>query len=195
MKNRDTHNPMAKNNKYQKKPITPQLSVNQSVENKIIPSKSIPSYGKWLAIGVLIITLFVAFSRGFDNQFVDWDDHVYIENNYLVTQPKGHYGEAFKSHVALNYHPLTIVSLMINSAMTGAENPKAFILTNFFLHLLNTLMVFWLIMLLTKRRLLPSFFTALLFAIHPMRVESVTWISERKDVLYGFFFILGCISY
>ena len=50
-------------------------------------------------------------------------------------------------------------------------------------------------MLLTKRRLMPSFFTALLFAIHPMRVESVTWISERKDVLYGFFFVAGCLSY
>ena len=97
---------MAKNNKYQKKPIIPQPSVNQTVVNKNIPSKLTPSYGKWLAIGVLIITLFVAFSGGFDNQFVDWDDHVYIENDYLVTQPKGHYREAFKSHVALNYHPL-----------------------------------------------------------------------------------------
>ena len=184
---------MTKNNKYQKKTTTSQPTVNQLVENKIPSPKSTPSYGKWLAVAVLIITLFVAFSGGFDNQFVDWDDHVYIENDYLVTQPKGHYGEAFKSHVALNYHPLTIVSLMINSATSGADNPKAFILTNFFLHLFNTLMVFWLIMLLTKRRLIPSFFTALLFAIHPMRVESVTWISERKDVLYGLFFILGCI--
>lgn len=186
---------MSKNNKFPKKPNVSQPSVNQVVESKIISLKSRSSYEKWLAIGVLIITLFVAFSGGFDNQFVDWDDHVYIENNYLVTQPKGHYGEAFKSHVALNYHPLTIISLMMNSAMSSPENPKAFILTNFFLHLFNTLMVFWLIMLLTKHRLMPSFFTALLFAIHPMRVESVTWISERKDVLYGFFFIAGCISY
>ena len=103
-----------------------------------------------------------------------------LENDYLVTQPKGHFGEAFKSHVALNYHPLTIVSMMINSSISGSDSPKAFIITNFILHLLNTLMVFALIMLLTKRRLLPSFFTALLFAIHPMRVESVTWVSERK---------------
>jgi tetratricopeptide (TPR) repeat protein len=186
---------MAKNNKPQKKLIVIQPSVSQLVEDGVSSQKSSFSYGKWLAIGALMITLFIAFSGGFDNQFVDWDDHVYVENDYLVTEPKGHFGEAFKSHVALNYHPLTIVSMMINSSVSGSENPKAFIVTNFVIHLLNTLMVFWLIMLLTKRRLMPSFFTALLFAIHPMRVESVTWISERKDVLYGFFFIAGCISY
>jgi len=186
---------MSKNNKPQKKTIVPQSAVNQSIKNEGVSSKTSFSYGKWLAIGALIITLFIAFSGGFDNQFVDWDDHVYIENDYLVTEPKGHFGEAFKSHVALNYHPLTIVSMMINSSISGAENPKAFIVTNFIIHLLNTLMVFWLLMLLTKRRLMASFFAALLFAIHPMRVESVTWISERKDVLYGFFFIAGCISY
>ncbi|MEA5459164.1 tetratricopeptide repeat protein [Arcicella sp. LKC2W] len=186
---------MSKNNKSQKKTIVLQSTVNQSIKNEGVSSKTSFSYGKWLAIGALIITLFVAFSGGFDNQFVDWDDHVYIENDYLVTEPKGHFGEAFKSHVALNYHPLTIVSMMINSSVSGADNPKAFIVTNFIIHLLNTLMVFWLLMLLTKRRLMASFFAALLFAIHPMRVESVTWISERKDVLYGFFFIAGCISY
>lgn len=186
---------MSKNNKSQKKAVVPQSAVNQPINAKIPEPKTTPSYGKWLAIGALIISLFVAFSGGFDNQFVDWDDHVYIENDYLVTEPKGHFGEAFKSHVALNYHPLTIVSMMINSSISGADNPKAFIVTNFIIHLLNTLMVFWLLMLLTKRRLMASFFAALLFAIHPMRVESVTWISERKDVLYGFFFIAGCISY
>ena len=187
---------MSKNKNPQKKQnIVPQIPVNHSINIKNNELKPTLSYGKWLAIGVLIITLFVAFSGGFDNQFVDWDDHVYVENNYLVTQPKGHFGEAFKSHVALNYHPLTIVSMMFNASMSGADSPKAFIVTNFILHLLNTLMVFVLIMLLSKRRLLPSFFTALLFAIHPMRVESVTWVSERKDVLYGFFFIASCISY
>lgn len=187
---------MSKNNKFQKKQtLISQNPVNQAINPKNSDKELFSIYGKWLAIGVLIVSLFVAFSGGFDNQFVDWDDHVYVENDYLVTQPKGHLGEAFKSHVALNYHPLTIVSMMINSAISGTDSPKAFIITNFILHLLNTLTVFALVMLLTKRRLLPSFFTALLFAIHPMRVESVTWISERKDVLYGFFFITSCISY
>lgn len=180
---------MSKQHKNPKKqiPITP--SITQTLQ----PNQR--SYGKWMAIFTLIVALFVAFSGGFDNQYVDWDDHVYVENDYLVTQPKGHFGEAFKSHVALNYHPLTIVSMMINASISGVETPKAFIITNFILHLLNTLLVFWLFMLLSKRKLLPAFFAALLFAVHPMRVESVTWVSERKDVLYGFFFIAGCLAY
>jgi tetratricopeptide (TPR) repeat protein len=180
---------MSKQYKNPKKqiPITP--SITQTIQ----PNER--SYGKWMAIFALIVALFIAFSGGFDNQYVDWDDHVYVENDYLVTQHKGHFGEAFKSHVALNYHPLTIVSMMINASISGVETPKAFIITNFILHLLNTLLVFWLFMLLSKRKLLPAFFAALLFAVHPMRVESVTWVSERKDVLYGFFFIAGCLAY
>lgn len=186
---------MSKNNKLPKKNTASQTAVNQSINAGRVSPKTPFSYGKWLAVGALIVALFVAFSGGFDNQFVDWDDNVYVAKDYLVTDPKGHFGEAFKSHVALNYHPLTIVSMMINASISGTETAKSFIVTNFIIHLLNTLLVFWLIMLLTKRRLMASFFVALLFAIHPMRVESVTWVSERKDVLYGFFFIAGCISY
>lgn len=150
---------------------------------------------KWFAIVILLVVVFAAFSGGFKNQFVDWDDHVYIENNYLVTQPKGHWAEAFKSHVALNYHPLTIWSLMVNASLSGVESAKAFIVTNYLIHSVNVLLVFWLVLLLSGRQLLPSFFAALLFAVHPMRVESVTWVSERKDVLYGLFFIASSIAY
>lgn len=186
---------MSKNNKLPKKNTASQHAVSQLINAERVSPKTPFSYGKWLAVGALIVALFVAFSGGFDNQFVDWDDNVYVAKDYLVTDPKGHFGEAFKSHVALNYHPLTIVSMMINASISGTETAKSFIVTNFIIHLFNTLLVFWLIMLLTKRRLMASFFVALLFAIHPMRVESVTWVSERKDVLYGFFFIAGCISY
>ncbi len=182
----------------------PPKVVAKPVNTKPEGSSTNNSWQKWVAIFGLTIAVFVSYSGGFDNQFVDWDDHVYIENNYLVTQPQGHWGEAWKSHVALNYHPLTITSLMMNAAMSGAENPRAFIITNALIHLVNVLLVFWLITLLLRNpadkktetnSILVPFFTALLFAIHPMRVESVTWISERKDVMYGLFFIAGCISY
>ena len=74
-----THLKMSKNNKLQKKQTTvSQNPVNQEINIKNTEPKPSPSYGKWLAIGVLIISLFVAFSGGFDNQFVDWDDHVYV---------------------------------------------------------------------------------------------------------------------
>lgn len=173
---------------------------------EIIPenTSSTPWFG--ICIGVLVVSVFFAFSGGFNNEFVNWDDQTYIKLNYLVTKPNGHWAEAWNSHIALNYAPLTITSLMINSDIFGFESARSFIITNTLIHLLNVLLVFWFILLLLKNKseiLIPktgkplfvAFVTALLFAIHPMRVESVIWVSERKDVLYSFFFLAACINY
>ena len=95
---------------------------------------------------------------------------------------------------------------MINSNIFGFEFVRSFIITNTLIHLLNVLLVFWFVLLLLKNKfeiLLPkvgkplfvAFITALLFSIHPMRVESVIWVSEREDVLYSFFFLVACINY
>ncbi|MFD1820130.1 Tetratricopeptide repeat-containing protein [Pseudarcicella hirudinis] len=195
---------MSKHKNHSKNTVSPK-SVFRSPSTEEILQKSgqnVPKEsffssgaGKGLVILLLVIASFIAFSGGFKNQFVDWDDHVYIENNYLVTQPQGHWGEAFKTHVALNYHPFTVISMMMNASVSGSENPGSFILTNFFIHVLNSILVFLLVSLLVPGKRMVPLFTALLFAVHPMRVESVTWISERKDVLYGFFFLLAGINY
>ena len=74
-------------------------------------------------------------------------------------------------------------------------SPKPFLVTNAFLHTINAGLVFWLVFRLSRRRLFPAFWAALLFGIHPMHVESVAWISERKDVLYTLFFLAGAIAY
>jgi 4-amino-4-deoxy-L-arabinose transferase-like glycosyltransferase len=144
----------------------------------------------------------VGFSGGFSNQFVDWDDHVYVVENILVTHPSGHWLEAWQSHVASNYHPLTMWSLMLNAAMSGAESARAFIVTNTFIHFLNVILVWVLAQKLLesyetgeRQKKFIAILTALLFAIHPMRVESVIWVSERKDVLYVFFLLLGSLQY
>ena len=95
---------------------------------------------------------------------------------------------------------------MINSAIFGFKSAGSFIITNTLIHLLSVLLVFWFVLLLLKNKseillskiekpLFVSFITALLFTIHPMRVESVVWVSERKDVLYSFFFLAACINY
>jgi tetratricopeptide (TPR) repeat protein len=151
----------------------------------------------WLLslIGLAVLT-FLAYRGGFQNEFIDWDDHVYIENNYLVTQPSWQsVKEAFRSSVALNYHPLTIISYIWNAAVWGSQDATPFIVTNVVIHLLNVWLVFYFIKQITSRNYFVSLVVAVLFAIHPMRVESVIWTSERKDVLYGFFFLLGLISY
>jgi protein O-mannosyl-transferase len=175
----------------------------QSTDNQIDTN---PNKWFWICIGILVVSVFIAFSGGFNNEFVNWDDQTYVKLNYLVTKPNGHWAEAWSSHIALNYAPLTITSLMMNSDIFGSESARSFIVTNTITHLLNVLLVFWFVLLLLKNKteiLLPkagkplfvAFVTALLFAIHPMRVESVIWVSERKDVLYSFFFLAACINY
>ena len=173
---------------------------------EVIDEKTNSTQWFGICIGVLIVAVFIAFSGGFNNEFVNWDDQTYIKLNYLVTKPNGHWAEAWNSHIALNYAPLTITSLMINSDIFGFESARSFIITNVLIHLLNVLLVFWFVLLLLKNKseillsktgkpLFVAFVTALLFAIHPMRVESVVWVSERKDVLYSFFLLSACINY
>lgn len=173
------------------KPLLPKTDTNHSS----VPKDGTPNWLLYAGIAVLLLAVLIAFSGGFSHQFVDWDDHVYIEKNYLVTQPSGHWLEAWQSHVALNYHPLTIWSLMINTSIWGSTSAKSFIVTNYLLHSLNVLLVGYLAFLLSKKNTMVAFWVALIYGVHPMRVESVTWVSERKDVLYGMFFWAACVCY
>jgi tetratricopeptide (TPR) repeat protein len=152
----------------------------------------------WFLItsGGLLAVILAAFGGGFGNDFVSWDDHVYVYENPLVLNPTAASFRAFATQVvSLNYHPLTMWSLWLNSAMFGT-GAKSFIATNVLLHWGNAALLCWLVWLLTGRKYRSvAIFTALLFAIHPLRAESVVWVSERKDVLYVFFFLSGLISY
>jgi tetratricopeptide (TPR) repeat protein len=142
------------------------------------------------AAAVVAITL-AAYAAAPGHAFVEWDDGLYVKENPLVLGK--HYGALLTAAVAGNYHPLTMLSLAWNVSAPLSARP--FIATNIALHLLNVLLVFWLVWWLSRRRLLVATFVALLFGIHPMHVESVAWVSERKDVLYTFFFLAGLIAY
>ena len=95
--------------------------------------------------------------------------------------------------VVCNYHPLTVLSDAIEYKFFGL-NPFIYHFDNLLLHLINTFLVFVFIHKLSSR-LLVAFVTSLLFGIHPLHVESVTWVSERKDVLYALFFLLALVSW
>lgn len=144
-----------------------------------------------LVIGILT---FVLYQPSFHHDFVNWDDQVYVEEQPLVLQKQ--YTQLWKSSVSLNYHPLTMMSLAVQAPKDIKKlKPAPFIRLNVALHILNSFLVFILILLITAHQWWIAFFTALIFAIHPMHVESVVWVSERKDVLYTLFFLLSCISY
>lgn len=127
--------------------------------------------------------------------FVDYDDQFYVSENYLVQQGLTSDGLqwAFTTGHAANWHPLTWVSHMLDCEWFGI-NPGAHHLVNLLIHILNTILLLALLNRLTGA-LWKSGLVAALFALHPLHVESVAWIAERKDVLSGFFGLLSLWFY
>ena len=143
---------------------------------------------------ILSFVSFLTFSGAFDNSFVNWDDQVYVEEQPLVLNKE--YAALCKTPVSLNYHPLTMISLALQVPKDIKKlSPAPMIKLNVWLHIFNVLLVFLFLWMINEKKWIIAFLTATIFAIHPMHVESVVWVSERKDVLYTFFFLLACITY
>ncbi|TMQ55880.1 MAG: tetratricopeptide repeat protein [Candidatus Eisenbacteria bacterium] len=146
----------------------------------------------WLLwLGAILVLTFVVYIPSLDNDFV-WDDDLYVSENPLVTHPNAH--ALLTTPVGGNYHPLTVASLALNYRISGL-NTASYHWLNLLLHLANTGLVFLFIRQLSKGRLWTTVVTSLFFGVHPMHVESVAWIAERKDVLYAFFYLIGLIAY
>jgi protein O-mannosyl-transferase len=145
-----------------------------------------------IAIGIVTLAVFLP-SRQFD--FLLWDDDVNIKNNEAVMAELSSESvkAMFSTSVIGGYNPLSNLSFAVENHYFGLE-PKVFHTTNVLLHVAATLLVFLLFRKLGLS-LFVSSLVALLFGIHPMRIESVAWITERKDVLYSFFFLIASILY
>jgi tetratricopeptide (TPR) repeat protein len=148
-----------------------------------------------LAGSLLFLLVLGAFWPAVHNDFVGYDDPDYVTGNWHIQ--KGWNWEtikwAFVSGEAANWHPLTWLSHALDWEIFG---PAAWghHLTNILLHAINTLLCFLALKRLTNG-FWESFVVALLFGLHPLRVESVAWVAERKDVLSGFFFFLTLLAY
>jgi protein O-mannosyl-transferase len=128
-------------------------------------------------------------------QFVNFDDGGYVLNNLSVQVPlslKSIFW-ALTTTQAANWHPLTWVSYLLDYQLYGL-NPGGYHLTNLLFHLANAVLLFLLLEKMTQG-FWQSALVAALFAIHPLHVESVAWIAERKDVLSAFFWILTLGTY
>lgn len=143
------------------------------------------------AIAVCVATA-VAFLPMLGNGFTNWDDQFYITNNPMLEGPD--WEGIFTKPLMANYHPLTVASLAMNYQFSKLS-PFSYHLVNWLLHLLNTGLIFYLAYRLSDGNRWVGVITALLFGLHPMHVESVAWASERKDVLYTFFFVLSLLCY
>jgi tetratricopeptide (TPR) repeat protein len=143
---------------------------------------------------LLLIVTFAALSPSFIAGFSNWDDWMYITDNPKITSfSLENVKTWFTSYHYRLYHPLLFVVYAAEYHIAGL-NPHVYHVTSLILHLLNTLLVFWFAYMLSRNHL-AAVITALLFGIHPMHVESVVWLPERKDVLYSFFFLGSLISY
>ncbi len=146
-------------------------------------------------IGLILLFTIIVYIPSINNDFVvNWDDGGYI-TEYEVVQDLNaeNLKVIFSTFYKGNYHPITTMVNAFEYAIAGTD-PTLYHIVNLLFHIINVFLVFWFILLLTKRREIAAI-CAILFGIHPMHVESVAWISELKDVMYTLFFLSSMIYY
>jgi protein O-mannosyl-transferase len=146
--------------------------------------------------GALLLMVALAFGLAVQCDFVNFDDDVYVYNNPHVscglTQDNAAW--SFTAFHSCNWHPLTWLSHALDCQLYGSQHAAGHHLTNIVLHAAVAILLFLVLWQMTGR-LWPSAFVAAVFAVHPLRVESVVWVAERKDLLSGLFFMLTLAAY
>lgn len=180
------------------KTISPKVSTHQA------PAAPVRLPENLLLLGCLVLT-FIVFANTLGAGFVNWDDHGYLWLNPMV-QPLGsmNLGQIFSGHTHGNYSPLVVLTYCFEHTFDTVVKPGEMVVENFqpflyhfdnvLLHLGATALAFFLFRALGVRGWGLALGTAL-FGIHPMRSESVAWVTERKDVLYGLFYIAALLTY
>jgi protein O-mannosyl-transferase len=160
-----------------------------------IERKLSPETHNYLIILLLVTLTLVVYWRTGSNAFVNYDDIQYVTANSHVrggfTVANVHW--AFTTFEMGNWHPLTWLSHMADFRLFEL-NPRGHHFTSVFLHIANTVLLFAVLNRMTGV-LWRSAFVAALFSLHPVHVESVAWVAERKDVLSTFFFMLTLLAY
>ncbi|MDD5570664.1 MAG: tetratricopeptide repeat protein [Bacteroidales bacterium] len=179
---------MSKQNIRKKHPVQSQKSKATDKNEKL--KKTI-----YFILSAIVLLTIIVFSNSLKNNFIsNWDDDVYILNNTDIKDINlVKFGRILHTYYNSNYHPLVTLYYAFEYNVFGM-NSVPFHLSNLLFHLMNVCLVFYFIFLLTKKTDVAAI-VSVLFAIHPMHVESVSWIAERKDVLYAFFFLGSMIYY
>ena len=158
----------------------------------------------WLRLGICIslaVLTWVVFGQLLQYDFINYDDPRYVYENTNITKGLtiGGIAWAFTHIHSMNWHPLTTISHMLDCQLYGLK-PGAHHFTNVLLHSIVAILLLLVLQRMTggpsgTGSIWRSAFVAAVFAIHPLRVESVAWIAERKDVLSGVFFMLTLLTY
>ncbi|HXC99660.1 MAG TPA: tetratricopeptide repeat protein [Verrucomicrobiae bacterium] len=166
--------------------LTPETSASAGMKSR---------FPAWLAALLLGLVTILLYWPSINHDFVNYDDPVYVTANAHVQAGLtwGNLKWAFTNPVGPNWHPLTVLSHMLDCQLFGL-NPRGHHLTSMVLHTINTMLVFLWLRSLTGATW-RSAFVAALFGWHPAHVESVGWVAERKDVLSTCFGLLALIFY
>ncbi len=153
---------------------------------------------RWLSVSVCIslaLVTWIVFGQTLWHDFINYDDPRYVYENTKITSgvSLGGIAWAFTHIHSMNWHPLTTISHMLDCQLYGLK-AGGHHFTNVLLHTFAAVLLFLALQQMTGA-LWRSAFVAAVFAIHPLRVESVAWIAERKDVLSGVFFMLTLLTY
>lgn len=149
----------------------------------------------WFPPFVLLVAVFLVYAACFTHEFISmWDDALYVIDNESIRGVTPHnLKRVFSSSYGGNYAPIHMLSYMFDYSLWGLV-PAGFIGANILIHALNGYLIYLLLSSSTGTRA-SSLLAALFFCVHPVQVESVAWVSERKNVLSLFFMLLAMISY
>lgn len=149
---------------------------------------------RFVWIPLILVLVSAVYLPALNNEFLSWDDDIFITNNPDVQNLSlNNIKTVFTSTYNNIYIPLTCVTWMLEFHLFG-KNPFPFILHNILLHLVNTILVFFLIQRLAENRRI-ALLGVIIFGLHPIHVESVVWITERKDVLYAAFYLISILCF
>lgn len=166
------------------------MTLGMSIPRKI----SGPGFSRRIRAGIFALILaavtIFAYRPAWNGGFL-WDDDVYITNNELLTAPDGLRRIWFSLDSPSQYFPLVYTIFRIEHAVWGLD-PTGYHWVNLLLHIGNALLV-WLV--LARLKVPGAWLAGAIFALHPVQVESVAWITERKNVLMGFFFLLTLLAW
>ena len=169
------------------------------LKSRKMTSPEVQSHNRWLSFAIcflLALAVWAVFGQTLHHEFVNFDDDVYVYANPAITGGLSLHGivRAFTHNDGPSeWLPLTAISRMLDWQLYGA-NAGGHHLTNVLLHAATSILLFLVLRNMTGA-LWRSAFVAAVFAIHPLRVESVAWVTERKDVLSGLFFMLTLLCY
>src|SRR5204863_2609992 len=144
----------------------------------------------WLFAIILVAATILVYRPAWNGGFV-WDDDAYVMKNPLLTAPDGLWRIWFSLESPSQYFPLTYTTFRVERSLWDL-NPTGYHWINILLHATNALLLWW---LLARLRVPAAWLAAGIFALHPVQVESVAWITERKNVLMGFFFLLSLLAW